>query len=130
MNDKTGVAGEALDANTKLKPGDRIAVRLECHADRDYSFIHIKDLKPSGFDHIDIISKYNYSGGLGFYKNPRDLAMHFYIDYMPKGSYVLEYELKITHKGTYSQGYASIQSMYAPEFSGHSLGGILNIKGD
>lgn len=130
VGDKTGVAGEALDASTKLKPGDRIAVRLECHADRDYSFIHIKDLKPSGFDHIDVISKYHHLGGLGYYKNPRDLAMHFYIDYMPKGSYVLEYELKITHKGTYSQGFATIQSMYAPEFSGHSLGGILEVKTD
>jgi uncharacterized protein YfaS (alpha-2-macroglobulin family) len=41
---------------------------------------------------------------------------------MPKGTYVLEYTTKVNNTGIFSSGIATIQCMYAPEFSSHSEG--------
>jgi len=49
--------------------------------------------------------------------------------YLPKGSYVFEYPLRVTHNGNFSNGITQIQCMYAPEFGAHSEG-IRVIVGD
>jgi hypothetical protein len=41
---------------------------------------------------------------------------------LPKGTYVFEYPLVVTHNGNFSNGITSIQCMYAPEFSSNSEG--------
>ncbi len=50
----------------------------------------------------------------------KDVATHFFIDYLPKGTYVFEYDLRVQLKGKYQSGVAEIQCMYAPEFTSHS----------
>jgi uncharacterized protein YfaS (alpha-2-macroglobulin family) len=37
-----------------------------------------------------------------------------------KGTYVFEYDLRVTHAGQFSNGITTFQCMYAPEFSAHS----------
>jgi hypothetical protein len=41
---------------------------------------------------------------------------------LPKGTYVFEYPLRVTHEGNFSNGITTIQCMYAPEFTSHSEG--------
>ena len=43
-------------------------------------------------------------------------------DYLPKGTYVFEYPLRVNMSGDFSNGITSIQCMYAPEFTSHSEG--------
>ena len=49
--------------------------------------------------------------------------------YLPTGTYVFEYPVKAYIAGTYSNGITQIQCMYAPEFSSHSEGMVLEIEG-
>jgi uncharacterized protein YfaS (alpha-2-macroglobulin family) len=44
------------------------------------------------------------------------------MDRLPKGLYVFEYPLRITHRGNFSNGITTMQRMYAPEFASHSEG--------
>jgi uncharacterized protein YfaS (alpha-2-macroglobulin family) len=115
-------AGEKLVAATDLKPGDRLKVRIEVKTDRPMEYIHLKDGRASGFEPTDVISQYRYQDGLGYYQNTKDLATHFFISYMPKGTYVLEYQVVVQQRGDFSGGISTIECMYAPEFSSHSLG--------
>lgn len=69
---------------------------------------------------VETNSGYRYQDGLGHYQSMKDTAAHFFIDYLPKGTYVFEYNLRVQHKGAYQTGIAEIQCMYAPEFSSHS----------
>ncbi len=69
---------------------------------------------------MNVLSRYKYQDGLGYYETTRDTASHFFIDYLPKGTYVFEYSTRIVHRGRYQTGFAAIQCMYAPEFGGHS----------
>jgi uncharacterized protein YfaS (alpha-2-macroglobulin family) len=109
------------DGNT-LSPGDKIKVRIEIRVDRPMEYVHMKDMRASGFEPTNVISRYKWQGGLGYYESTKDLATHFYIDYLPRGTYVFEYPLRVVHKGDFSNGITSIQSYYAPEFSSHSEG--------
>jgi hypothetical protein len=118
--DRGEITNEA--AYRSLKVGDKLIVRLTIETDRAMEFVHLKDLRASGFEPMDVLSGYRWGGGLGYYQSTRDLATHFFIDYMPRGKYVIEYPVTIAQAGGYSEGLATLQCMYAPEFGSHSQG--------
>lgn len=116
-----------IDKNTILATGEIVVVKLTINSDRDFDFVHLKDMRAAGLESFNDLSGYRYSGGLGFYSSIQDVARNFYINRLNRGSYVLEYELKVNNGGSFSSGIATIQSFYAPEFSGHSKGSRLEI---
>lgn len=105
-----------------VKPGDLVRVRIELTSDRDMEFLHMKDMRAAGLEPVDVLSAYKWREGLGYYQSTRDAATNFFFDYMPKGTYVFEYDLRANNRGDFSNGITTIQSMYAPEFSSHSEG--------
>ncbi len=119
---KNGKIIELLDEKGLLKVGDKIIVRIELRVDRNMEYIHMKDMRASGFEPINVISRYKYQDGLGYYESTKDAATNFFMSYMPKGTYVFEYPLRVTHNGDFSNGITQIECMYAPEFGAHSEG--------
>lgn len=111
-----------ITESTPIQVGDLVTVRLEIQTDREMEFIHIKDMRASGFEPLNVLSSYKRQGRLGYYESTRDAATNFFIDYMPKGTYVFEYELRANNAGNFSNGITSLQNMYAPELSAHSEG--------
>ncbi|WP_293303917.1 alpha-2-macroglobulin family protein [Pedobacter sp. UBA5917] len=117
-----------LTATNVLTPGDLLKVRIEIYCDRDMEYLHLKDMRSSGFEPVNVISQYKYQDGLGYYESTKDVSTNFFISYMPKGTYVFEYPLRVTHAGNFSNGITSLQSMYAPEFTTHSAGIRVTVK--
>ncbi len=117
-----------LTAKDTLNQGEKVLVRLTIKSEIPVDFIHIKDNRAPGFEPIDVISGMNYGGGLRYYKSTRDASTNFYIDYLPSGQYAIEFELRATHRGVFSGGITTIQSMYAPENSAHANSPKVNIK--
>ncbi|MBN2487322.1 MAG: hypothetical protein JXB34_15205 [Bacteroidales bacterium] len=111
-----------ITEKTKLKPGDLIKVRIELRVDRSMEYVHLKDMRASAFEPVSALSTHKYQDGLYYYESPRDLATHFFIGWLPKGTYVFEYPLRVSQRGDFSNGITTIQCMYAPEFSSHSEG--------
>jgi uncharacterized protein YfaS (alpha-2-macroglobulin family) len=105
-----------------VKVGDLVKVRIEITVDRAMEYVHLKDMRASGFEPIAALSGYRWQDGLGYYESPRDAAMNFFIGYLPKGTFVFEYSLRAMHSGDFSNGITQIQCMYAPEFSSISEG--------
>jgi uncharacterized protein YfaS (alpha-2-macroglobulin family) len=104
----------------EVKVGDELVVRVELRVDRDMEYVHLKDQRGSGTEPVNVLSSYRYQDGLGYYESTRDTASHFFIDYLPKGTYVFEYSTRVQLRGQYQTGVAEIQCMYAPEFNSHS----------
>lgn len=121
-NSPTGPKLIALDNGAQLHVGDKIKVRIEIRVDRAMEFVHLKDMRAAGFEPVNVLSSYRWQGGLGYYESTKDLATHFFIDYLPQGTYVFEYPLRVNHRGDMSNGVTTIQCMYAPEFTSHSEG--------
>ncbi|MCJ0741411.1 alpha-2-macroglobulin family protein [Pedobacter montanisoli] len=117
-----------LNKGQVLIPGDLVKVRIEIYADRAMEYLHLKDMRSSGFEPVNVISRYKYQDGLSYYESTKDASTNFFISYMPKGTYVFEYPLRVTHSGNFSNGITSLQSMYAPEFTTYSEGIRVNVK--
>lgn len=121
-NTASGPVIEPVTDGTKLRLGDKIKVRIELRVDRDMSYVHMKDMRASGFEPTNVMSGYRYQDGLGYYESTRDAATNFFFSYLNKGTYVFEYPLVVNHYGDFSNGITTIQCMYAPEFTSHSEG--------
>ena len=117
-----------MEDGQKLKTGDKVIVRLVISTDRTMEYINLKDMRASALEPMEQLSGCSYKGGLGFYKNVTDVSTEFFIQYLNKGTYVLEYPLMVTQKGEFSNGIATIQSYYAPEFAALSEGKRLYVK--
>ncbi|RKF04567.1 alpha-2-macroglobulin family protein [Tenacibaculum lutimaris] len=128
INTDTGKKLQEITKDTRLKVGDIVTVRIELRSDRDMEFVHMKDMRASGVEPINVLSQYKWQDGLGYYESTKDAATNFFFDRLPKGVYVFEYDVRINNAGYFSNGITTIQSMYAPEFSSHSKGERLLIK--
>ena len=125
---ETGETISEISDKTALKVGDLVRVRIELRADRPMEFVHMKDMRAAGLEPINVLSQYKWQDGLGYYESTKDASTNFFFDYLPKGVFVFEYDLRVNNAGDFSNGITTIQSMYAPEFSSHSEGVRLNIK--
>ena len=103
-----------------VQVGDEVVTRVEIRVDRDMEYVHLKDQRGSGTEPVNVLSRYKHQDGLWYYESTRDTASHFFIDYLPRGTYVFEYSVRVQHRGQYQSGIATLQCMYAPEFNSHS----------
>lgn len=125
--DKGPVLTQVEEA-TELKVGDKLKVRIELRVDRNMEYVHMKDMRASCMEPVNVISTYKWQDGLGYYESTKDASTNFFFNWLPKGTYVFEYPLYITHAGNYSAGITTIQCMYAPEFTSHSEGVRVKVK--
>lgn len=120
-NTATGPVLEPVEEGN-VKTGDMIVVRIELRVDRDMEYVHMKDMRASALEPVNVLSGYRYQGGLGYYESTLDASTNFFFDQLRKGTYVFEYVLIASQKGEFSNGITTIQCMYAPEFTSHSEG--------
>lgn len=111
-----------ITPDTEVRPGDKITARFVIRTDRDLDYVHLKDMRAAGLEPLNVISRTKYQGGMYYYESTKDASENFFIEHLNKGTYVFEYPLVAVHVGDFSNGIATIQCMYAPEFVAHSSG--------
>ena len=124
----TGEKMDKITPATVIKVGDLVRVRVEIKVDREMEYVHLKDMRASGFEPVNVLSGYRWQDGLGYYESTRDASTNFFISRLRKGVYVFEYDLRANNAGSFSNGITSLQCMYAPEYSSHSKGIQVNIQ--
>jgi uncharacterized protein YfaS (alpha-2-macroglobulin family) len=77
---------------------------------------------------VDVLSEYKWQEGLGYYQSTRDASTSFFFDSVNPGVCVFEYDLRANNKGNFSNGITTIECMYAPEFSSHSMGTRIRVE--
>ncbi|WP_418510861.1 alpha-2-macroglobulin family protein [Corallibacter sp.] len=127
-NTDTGEELTEITSETHLEVGDLVRVRIELRSDRAMEFVHMKDMRAAGLEPVNVMSQYKWQDGLGYYEATKDASTNFFFDYLPKGIYVFEYDLRVNNSGDMSNGITTIQSMYAPEFSSHSEGVRISVN--
>ncbi|MGE5682030.1 MAG: alpha-2-macroglobulin family protein [Bacillota bacterium] len=126
--DKYGKKLIPVEDTTILKPGDMLKIRIELRTGRDMEYVHMKDMRASGFEPVNVLSVNKYQDGLWYYESTKDAATNFFFEYLRKGTYVFEYPLRVVYKGAFSNGITTIQCMYAPEFTSHSEGKRMRVE--
>ncbi|WP_333851756.1 alpha-2-macroglobulin family protein [Epilithonimonas sp.] len=117
-----------INENSPIKVGDKITVRMILNTDRSMEFIHLKDMRAAGFEPLDVISGYQWKNNLGYYQSTKDASTNFYIEYMPKGKYIFEYDYVANASGKFSNGITTLQNYYAPQMNAHTQGMKIEIS--
>ena len=121
---------EPLGEGAPLAVGDQLEVQLSIRAKHAAEYVHLRDPRGAGFEPEKLTSGYRWDLGLGFYEEVRDSGTNFFFDWLPVGEYTLKYRLRATTAGTFRVGPATLQSLYAPEFTAYSSGRQIAIAGE
>lgn len=111
-----------------IRVGDIIEVVLQISTDRNLEYVHVKDLRASGLEPVDVISSYYWKNGMSYYMSTKDASTNYFVEYMSKGNYQLNYTMKAEQVGIFDCGFASVQCIYAPEFTANSKSLKLTIQ--
>jgi len=114
------------DGNT-LDPGDEVEVQLSIRAKHPCEYVHLRDPRAAGLEPGSAVSRYKWDLGIGWYEEVRDSGTNFFFEWLPQGEYTFKYRLRANMSGTFRVSPATLQSMYAPEFTAYSAGAILKI---
>ncbi len=121
-------AGEkALKASTHFKKGDRIRVTLTLEADRDMDYILIRDSRGGCMQPADQLTEYEVQNGLWILRETRTSATNLYLTRLPKGKFIITYDVFADRDGDYSTGIATAQSQYYPLITAHSAGCVVKV---
>lgn len=97
-NSATGPVLKPIDENVELHVGDLVKMRIEIRVDRDMEYVHMKDMRASCFEPVNVLSEYKWQDGLGYYESTRDASTNFFIERLPTGTYVFEYSLRVSQR--------------------------------
>lgn len=103
-------------SENSLSKGDRIRVRMQFTADRAMDYVELHLQRPAALEPVSTRSRYTYHNGLGYYCSVENTTTKFYFYRLNKGNYYIDYDLWLSHTGSYACGLSTIQCMYAPAF--------------
>lgn len=116
------------EGKTSIEVGDRLTVQLTIRLGRNTNYMTITDNRAAGLEPVDQTPYTTMSEGVVFYMEPRNSATNIFITTMPKGMYVLTYDVVANNAGEFASGIANIQCQQAPELTAHSGGSVITIK--
>ena len=98
-----------------LSKGDRIMVRYDIDADRDFDFVALRDGRPACLEPTSTASGYEWKNGC--YRSVEDDGTIWYFDTFRKGHHVIEETYDVDRIGRFTSACPQVQCQYAPEFS-------------
>ncbi|NRA95661.1 MAG: hypothetical protein HRU14_05570 [Planctomycetes bacterium] len=117
-----------IDEGADVKAGQIIEVRLEIEAKNDYSYLLFEDMKPSGFEPLQLRSGRNYDRGICSNVEFRDEKTAFFVTSLQQGKHTLSYRMRAEVPGTLRALPARGEAMYAPSFRGISDSFKITVK--
>ena len=88
------------------------------------------DPRPAGAEPESVVSRWKWDLGIAWYEETRDSGSNFFFEQLPAGEYTFKYRIRANMAGTFRVGPATVQSMYAPEFTAYSAGNVMTVKGE
>jgi uncharacterized protein YfaS (alpha-2-macroglobulin family) len=115
-------------ASGELRRGDTLRVRLEIEAQSDMSWVVVDDPVPGGAAILgsglardsQILAAGEVKRGFvwpAFEERSFD-AFHAYYRFVPKGTWVVEYAVRLNNPGRFELPPTRVEAMYAPEMFG------------
>ncbi|MCX7426558.1 MAG: MG2 domain-containing protein, partial [Planctomycetia bacterium] len=110
---------EELPNLATLKSGDLVEIELEIDSKNDYEYLVFEDMKPAGFEPVDLRSGYN-GNALGAYMEFRDNRVVFFVQRLARGKHSVAYRMRAEIPGRFSALPTAASAMYAPELKANS----------
>ena len=110
---------EELPNLSTLKSGELCEVELVIESKNDYEYLVFEDMKPAGFEPVDLRSGYN-GNTLGAYMEFRDNRVVLFARTLARGKHSVAYRMRAEIPGKFSALPTRAWAMYAPELKGNS----------
>ena len=126
-----GARGQALDQKLEkyrreelanfaiLKSGDLVEIELMIESKNDYEYLVFEDMKPAGFEPVDVRSGY-VGRDLPAYMELRDEKVAFFVRSLARGKHSVSYRMRAEMPGHFSALPTRAFAMYAPELKANS----------
>lgn len=118
---------QPLTEGALLRPGDEVEVQLSLRTKHAAEYVHLRDPRAAGLEPENAQSRHKWDLGIVWYEETRDSGTNFFFEWLPAGEYTFKYRLRANMAGTFRVGPATVQSMYAPEFTAYSTGAVLMV---
>jgi hypothetical protein len=130
VQDNSGERLEEVKPGTVLSVGDKLRIQFRITTDRNLEYVQLADMRAATMEPQSTRAGYIYnrSADVGYYVAPGNTRNMFYIDRLSKGSYIMEYDVKVQKPGRFQEGIAVIQCLYAPEFRATTGGALLTVE--
>ena len=121
---------EEVKPGTVLHVGDRLRIHFDLVTDRNLEYLQLADMRAAAVEPVSTRGGYSYNwrDGIGYYAAPGNTRNVFYIDRLNKGSYAIEYEVKVQKPGRFTVGNAVMQCLYAPEFRATTASAVITVN--
>ena len=119
---------DVLGKSEALDKGSRIHVRYTITAERDYEYVCLKAPRPAAAEPASQPSGYCSQSGLGYYVAMHDASTEYFLDSLPRGTYVIEEDWIMGGGGSYLLPPARLTCLYAPAFQSHTEGAKIEVK--
>jgi uncharacterized protein YfaS (alpha-2-macroglobulin family) len=110
---------ELLPDLSLLKSGELVEIELEIESKNDYEYLVFEDMKPAGFEPVDLRSGY-IPNPLGAYIEFRDNRVVFFVRWLAQGKHSVSYRMRAEIPGRFSALPTRASAMYAPELRANS----------
>ena len=110
---------ELLEDLALLKSGDLVEIELLIASKNDYEYLVFEDMKPAGFEPVEVRSGYSQDG-MGAYVEYRDDRVAFFVSRLARGEHSVSYRMRAEIPGRFSALPARGYAMYAPELQGNA----------
>jgi alpha-2-macroglobulin len=111
---------EPLARGAVLQSGDVVEVRLKIDAKNDYEHLLFEDMKPAGFEPVEVKSGGKYEKGVCSNVEYRDEKTALFATWLEQGTHALTYRLRAELPGELRAAPARGEAMYAPDVAGTS----------
>lgn len=103
----------------ELKSGDLVEIEMEVESKNDYEYIILEDMKPAGFEPVEVRSGYN-GNDMGAYVEFRDERVCMFVRALARGNHSVSYRMRAEIPGKFSALPTKASAMYAPELRANS----------
>ena len=117
-----------VESKSTLREGDRVHIRYTITADRDYEYVCLRAPRPAAAEPAQQLSGYHWQGGIGYYMAMHDASTEYFMDQLPRGTYVIEEDWLISRDGNFLLPPARLICLYAPEYQAQTAGEKFEIK--
>jgi hypothetical protein len=122
----------------RLSRGDLVRVRLEIEARTDMTWVVVSDPIPAGASHLGTgLGRDSQLGVQGerwrgrawpAFEERGFEAFRAYFAFVPKGTFVVEYTIRLNQPGRFALPTTRVEALYAPELFGESPNAVMDVE--
>ena len=121
-------SGDTWIETDTFSVGDCVRATLTIKSTLDLSYVTVKDLRPACLEPVNQLPEPVFCDGIAFYRENRNTESLMFVDFLPRGVYVVAQEFNVDRPGVYSSGMAEAASSYSPQYNVHSSGAAVIVE--